>query len=272
MNICFARREWQVKSGFHGPQRNVWLETGIEVDGHLALSVNKIDGGVVDRNNVEHSYGSAEVQTIDALHFGTYGFDVLTTLSGLDSHVTLGLFSYGGPDGLNEIDIEVGLPEIDGKVGLRDSGFGHPHYVVYPPTPARIPSSVCANEAHAALGDAGYYCENACNPGSITPRNKAAMHARTLHTYQWSSTQIVFLSRRCPPYILGQAPLADSWPIIGSWIYAPNDPATYIPQDPMPVHINLYLNKKGASAGYCPDQRRPAPTVIISSFWFEPSC
>lgn len=93
---------WSVKSGIHGPGRfdqgNYWDPKNVFVDssGYLHLKIS----------HVGDTWYCAELSTTSALEFGTYQWQVEGRIDTLDPQVVLGFFTYGGVDGINEIDIE----------------------------------------------------------------------------------------------------------------------------------------------------------------------
>jgi hypothetical protein len=103
--IRWCNYDWNVKSGGPmGPGSNFWSTNNVWVDtkGDLHLKIAK---------NGDTWY-CAEIWTKNRLPFGKYQFWVISWLDQLDKNVVLGLFNYPtsdvGPDGTNEIDIEIG--------------------------------------------------------------------------------------------------------------------------------------------------------------------
>ena len=103
-HIRFAGYEWTVKSAESmGPGPNIWKPENIRVDskGWLHLRITHIGG----------RWQCAEIRSIKHFGFGTYRFEVENITGDLDKNVVLGLFNYPtmdvGPDGSNEIDIEI---------------------------------------------------------------------------------------------------------------------------------------------------------------------
>ncbi len=113
----FAGRTWTVKSGNEiGPGPNNWSEDNAWVDstGQLHLKINLVSG----------KWYCAEVYSNDRLGFGKYQWYVVARLDKFDKNVVLGLFPYSGPDGQNEIDIEIA------KWGNATNNVGN--FTVYP--------------------------------------------------------------------------------------------------------------------------------------------
>jgi hypothetical protein len=95
--------EWKVRSGTGGPGPNTWDPRNVSVDdqGRLHLSIAYRDG----------KWTTAEILTTQPYGFGRYEWFVDGQLDQLDRNIVLGLFTYTtaavGPDGTNEIDIEI---------------------------------------------------------------------------------------------------------------------------------------------------------------------
>jgi hypothetical protein len=70
----------------------------------------------------------AELYTSAKFSFGTFQWFVEGPIDKLDTNVVLGLFTYGGADGTNEIDIEVA------KWGRTEAAASNFFYTVYPHT------------------------------------------------------------------------------------------------------------------------------------------
>jgi hypothetical protein len=127
--IEFGGLSWQVREdGKGGPGPNRWDDANVWLDdsGALHLKISHLGG----------RWYCAELQTTEALGFGTYQFWLDTRIDDFDPNVVLGLFDYGSADGTDEIDIEF-------------ARWGNPkwpngNYTVYPAKPGRP-------EAHVAF-------------------------------------------------------------------------------------------------------------------------
>ena len=97
--LTFAGEQWEVKNGIAAPGPNNWSEDNAWVDelGQLHLKITYLNG----------TWYSAEVYQLTNKGFGNYEWRVSGQLDQLDANVVLGLFHYAGPDGQNEIDIEM---------------------------------------------------------------------------------------------------------------------------------------------------------------------
>ena len=92
---------WSFKSGSDSaPGPNDWNPNNAFVDtnGYLHLTITS--------NSVSGHWDCAGLYTTSNLRFGTYQWEVECRLDELDPNAVLGLFPYGGPPDLNEIDIE----------------------------------------------------------------------------------------------------------------------------------------------------------------------
>lgn len=90
----------------------------MDEDGNLHLKISNSNGG----------WSCAELYTDVKFGFGTYKWFVEGPIDKLDTNVVLGLFTYGNPDGANEIDIEVA------KWGQTAPEAGNYFYTIYPHT------------------------------------------------------------------------------------------------------------------------------------------
>lgn len=114
--ISWSSRPWFVRTGVGGPDGNYWSANNVWVDasGYLHLKITKSGS----------TWYCAEVYTTTALPYGKYQWWVNSRIDQLDKNVVFGLFSYGGVDGINEIDIEYA------KWGNSSSNIGN--YGAYP--------------------------------------------------------------------------------------------------------------------------------------------
>jgi len=95
---------------------NVWVDANNKL--HLKLRHSPTTG----------EWTCAELYTNIKFGFGTFRWFVEGPLDKLDTNVVLGLFTYGGIDGTNEIDIEVA------KWGRTEPEASNFFYTVYPHT------------------------------------------------------------------------------------------------------------------------------------------
>jgi hypothetical protein len=92
---------------------NIWVDANKNL--HLKLSYSPTNG-----------WTSAELYTKRKFHFGTFRWFVEGAVDQLDPNVVFGLFTYGGVDGTNEIDIEFST------WGQTDPTASNLFYTVYP--------------------------------------------------------------------------------------------------------------------------------------------
>lgn len=183
---------------------------------------------------IAHSGGKwtcAELSTQRRLGFGRYQFEVIGRIDRLDPNVVLGLFDYPtpdvGPDGTNEIDIEF-------------ARWGNPHwpngnYTIFPAQTGLTPPSISSTFNFALNRD---------NRDWTTQR------------FIRQSTQIAFQS------LSGfQSGNKNQF---ASWVLAPTDYLQRIPQQPEPVHINLWLFR-----GSAPTNGQEVE-IVIKRFTFKP--
>ncbi|WP_417914594.1 hypothetical protein [Candidatus Electronema sp. JM] len=195
--ISFSGYDWIVKSGKGmGPGPNNWSEDNVWVDsaGQLHLKITKIKG----------KWYCGEVKTLKPLGFGQYKWELAGNVDQLDKNAVLGLFNYPtadiGPDGTNEIDIEIAQWS---KIGYNNGNFG-----VYP-----------AVEYLQYQNETETFSFSLQEPYIST------------HQFVWKSDSVAFRSQQGDDNILHE------------WTYAPAQYETYIPQNPMPVHMNFWLYK-----------------------------
>ncbi len=147
----------------------------------------------------------------------------------LDPNVVLGLFDYPppevGPDGTNEIDIEFAR--------WGNPAWPNGNYTVYPAQTNVNPPSGSKTFTFTLKGD------------------------YTTHRFIRSSSQITFQS------LYGHR--EDDRNEFMHWIYGPSDYLKRIPQQPIPVHINLWLFR-----GKAPTNGRSVE-IVISRFAFTPA-
>lgn len=169
----------------------------------------------------------SEVYTQNRLGFGRYQFWLIGRVDKLDRNVVLGLFNYPTPDVGPD-----GTNEIDIEFAKWGSSFAPAgNYTVWPTTT------------------------------SVSHRTKSFPFSLkgdwSTHRFTWSSTRVFFQSQ--------DGHYDDNSYQFAKWLYQPRKPATYVPQKPMPVHINLWCyNGHGPSNGQQVE-------LIISAFKFTPN-
>jgi hypothetical protein len=163
----------------------------VDGKGDLHLKIAKIGGRWI----------CSEVWSDKALGFGTYQCQVVGRLDKLDPNVIFSMFSYDGPDGVKEIDIEY-------------AKWGNPKdkncwWTVYP------------EDRSVKKGFTGF-----------------DFHLKGVFTtsrYDWTQTGVDYL------LLGGHQVPTSSTNLMNSWAYKPEGPSHSVPQHAMPLHFNLWL-------------------------------
>jgi len=172
---------------------------------------------------------SAELFTTDRMGFGTYQWVVEGNVYEMDPTTVLGLFTYGptqhiGVDAENEIDIEF-------SQWNKTCHGCNADFTVYPSTGNKKPKGVSAWEDNFRVSG-----------GTLTT-------ART----EWFQDHIVFTLMH------GAQPIGTTTEVIKTETYTSDK--TNIPQEPVPVGINLWCFKATPAANQ---------SVIIRDFRYKP--
>ncbi|HLK89115.1 MAG TPA: glycoside hydrolase family 16 protein [Polyangia bacterium] len=151
------------------------------------------------------TWTASELFTTDRLAFGTYQWQVDGPIDTYDKNVVLGLFPYGpaagiGTDGTNEIDIEYS------RWGQANGPNGD--WTDYP-------------ASGTTIGETSY---------------TFSLGGATLSTsrFVWSSASIT------SALYGGLQPVDGASGLIDSWTYAPSNPTTNVPQQALPLGMNLW--------------------------------
>ncbi|WP_163991369.1 glycoside hydrolase family 16 protein [Pyxidicoccus caerfyrddinensis] len=161
------------------------------------------------------------------LGFGTYQFKVVGRPDLFDDNVVLGLFNYTRPDVGPD-----GTNEIDlefAKWGGSQSQMGN--WAVYPAV-----TGVTYSHQSYPISLTGTY---------------------STHRFQWSSSQVYFQA------LHGHQ--NGNTNQFASWLFSPPDSLQRIPQNPLPVHMNLWLFQ-----GQAPKNGQEVE-VVIAEFKFIPA-
>ncbi len=218
--INFSGYVWEVRSSGDGPpgpnhwsSDNVWVDQ----DGYLHLKITQQNG----------IWYCAELFTTTSIGFGEYEFYVINRIDLFDPNIVFGLFNYPtppiGPDGTNEIDIEIAR--------WGNSKYPNGNFTVFPAVPGLHQDSHTFN-----FSLNGTY---------------------TTQRFVWTSNEVYFQS------LHGHG--NDQQQKIADWSYKPKENSQYIPQQPLPIHINLWLFQ-----GQRPTDAQFVE-VIVSKFQFTPS-
>lgn len=145
----------------------------------------------------------AELYTNVTFGFGTYRWFVEGAIDRFDTNVVLGIFTYGGVDNINEIDIEMA------KWGRLEPKASNLFYTIYPRANGTEPVS---NGTQMSL-------EGTYTTHRFTWTNDY-VSLQSQHGFQKSPTENVFFAYQTPAYF------APSMPILS-----------------VPLHTNLWIFK-----------------------------
>jgi len=173
---------------------------------------------------------AAEVFTTDSLGFGTYQWQIAGPIDRMDHTVVLGLYPYGpqagiGADGTNEIDTEFSFWNDEAPNVNAD-------WTVYPPTTA---GTVWEDDFSFSLSG-----------GSSTTARMT-----------WGPTSVV------GTLMSGFQAIGSTSQVLMTQTYSPASPEQDIPQQPLPLGMNLWCYKAVPSSGQNVE-------VVIQDFQFVP--
>jgi hypothetical protein len=169
---------------------NVWIDSANRL--HLKVSHSKDTG----------QWSSAEVFSDADLMYGTYKWKVQGRIDQFDPNIVFGLYSYGGPSGSNEIDIEVS------SWGEKVAKPYNIHYTTYP----------------------GHL-----NGTSRIHKSKRfdLRGSQTTHWYTWTPKKVIFGSQ----HGFRDVPTAQRFFVFVTSPQFTED----MPKTPIRVHMNLWL-------------------------------
>ncbi len=204
--LTWKEHKWIITNGaMAGLAKGKSTNVFVDQSGYLHLKITK-DGG---------AFTAAELFSQDNLGFGTYQWQMEGPIDKMDPATVLGLFLYGpangiGEDGHNELDIEFS------KWGSSlCAGHCNADFTLYPaPGPTRLGST--ENDFHINL------------------------HGHNLLTARllWTSSLVT------ATVMSGLQPLGNTKHVLHTWTFAPRDYLARIPQEPVPVGVNLWCFKK----------------------------
>ncbi len=174
------------------------------------------------------TWSAAEVFTTDRVGFGTYQWQIDGPIDVLDPNVVLGLFPYGpaagiGGDGTNEIDIEY-------------SRWGR---------------------ANGANGDWTNYPASGSTIGEHSYSFSLGGETLSTSRFTWTGTSITdFL-------FAGLVPSDTTAKAIETWTYEPPNPMVNIPQEALPLGMNLWCFE-------APPSNDTPVEIVIRDFAFVP--
>jgi hypothetical protein len=173
------------------------------------------------------TWTAAEIFTTDKIGFGTYQWQIDGPVDKLDKNVVVGLYPYGPQAGIG-VD---GQNEIDIEYARwGNASYPNGNYTVYPPT------GTGSSETTFDFTLTGTY---------------------TTSRFTWSSTKIDFVT------IGGFEPLGSTAGLIKAWTFAPATPATMLPQQALPLGMNLWCYQGAPANGQNVE-------IIVRDFTFVP--
>lgn len=220
--IMWSGHSWNVtKGGMAGAAPGDPANVDIDAKGYLHLRIVEHEG----------KWTASELFTTDTLGFGTYQWVVEGDVYEMDPTTVLGLFPYGpvhhtGVDGENEIDIEF-------SQWTKTCNGCNADFTVYPSTGNRKAKGVSAWEDNFHV-----------NGGTLTTARM-----------EWASDHIVFTLMN------GVHAIGTTGDVIKTETYSPSSSSTNIPQEAVPVGINLWCFEKTPATNQ---------SVVIRDFQFVP--
>lgn len=175
----------------------------------------------------EGVWSCAEVTMQQRLGFGRYQFQTVGRLDRFDDNVVLGLFNYPTRDVGSDATHEIDIEFA--RWGNARNPMGN--FTVWPVESNS--KQVSKSFAFALAGD------------------------EATHRFTWSPSRILFLS--------ANGHRDDDSEALATWTYSPAEPARWISQQPMPVHLNLWLFQGR------PPKDGQEVEVVIREFQYRPS-
>ncbi len=198
------------------------LEWNVTSGGMAGVAEGNPDNVSIDDNGYLHlkitqnggTWTASELFTTTLLGFGTYQWQVDAAIDTFDKNVVLGLFPYGpaagiGKDGTNEIDIEYS------RWGVANGP--NADWTDYP-----------------AAGDTVGELDYTFSLGGTT---------QSTSRFEWATDHIT------SSLFKGFDRVFDTTNQLKTWTYAPDNPTINIPQQPLPLGMNLWCFKAPPSDG-----------------------
>lgn len=172
-------------------------------------------------------WSGAELYTDQRLGFGTYQFKIIGRPDLLDDNVVLGLFNYTTPD--------IG-PDGTNEIDIEFATWGgaqrsHGNWTVWP----------------AMSG-----------VKQTTQAFDVKLPSTSTHRFTWTSYQVAYEA------LAGSVQVGQSTGLLKKWVFAPQSFLVAVPQNPLPLHINLWLFQ-----GHPPKNGQEVE-IVISEFSFTP--
>jgi hypothetical protein len=174
---------------------------------------------------------AAQLFSHDRMGFGTYQWQIHGAIGHMDPSAVLGLFPYGpqdriGVDGENELDIEF----------------------------SRWNATLCGGRCN---GDFTFWPST--HHRSLGP----AEHDFTIGTETVITARLIWTSRRVTGVVMrGLQPIGKTAAVLNRWTFAPRDSTARIPQQPVPVGMNLWAYQKAPAR---------SQEVVLRAFQFVAS-
>ena len=222
--LSWKGHEWTVTNGgMAGVARGRPSNVYVDSNGYLHLMITK----------KRRSVTAGELFSNDNMGFGTYQWEIQGAVDNMDPHAVLGLFPYGpehgiGRDGENEIDIE-----FSRWGNTLCGGACNADFTVYP------------SSGHFAVGATEDDFNVNLSGGNLVTARLA-----------WSSTSIT------ETVMSGLQRLGTTQNVLQTWTFAPPDYLVRIPQQPVPVGMNLWCYKKRVAS---------SQAVTVQSFQYVSS-
>ena len=178
-------------------------------------------------SNSGGTWSAAEIFSTDRIGFGTYQWQIDGPVDRLDKNVVVGLYPYGPEAGIGSD----GQNEIDIEYARwGNASYPNGNYTVYPAT------GTGSSEITFDFTLTGTY---------------------TTSRFTWSSTAIDFAT------MSGFEPLGSTAGLIKAWTFSPASSATKVPQQALPVGMNLWCYDNPPSDGQNVE-------IIVRDFQFVP--
>jgi len=171
-------------------------------------------------------WSCAEITMRQRLGFGGYQFQLMGRIDRFDDNVVLGLFNY--PTG------DVG-PDATHEIDIEFARWG---------------------DAKNPMGNYTVWPVEKTLKQVSKPFPFILINDSSTHRFTWSSNHVQFRSMR--------GHREDGGEELSHWVYSPTESSRHISQQPMPVHINLWLFKGR------PPKDGQEVEVIIQGFKFTP--
>jgi hypothetical protein len=173
------------------------------------------------------TWTAAEIFTTDKIGFGTYQWQIDGPVDKLDKNVVVGLYPYGPEAGIGSD----GQNEIDIEYARwGNASYPNGNYTVYPPT------GTGSSEITFDFTLTGTY---------------------TTSRFTWTSTKIDFAT------LSGFEPPESTAGLIKAWTFSPATPTTKVPQQALPLGMNLWCFESPPSNGQNVE-------IIVRDFAFVP--